>query len=124
MSKTAHHWVKQLQANSKPAYLLIADLIAEDVRLGRLSARFDNAEITGALGKFEAPERVKIIDAPVDPSAPTTPGRLLFVLAGLLGGLFMGIGLTVLAEIFDPRLRRLVDFEKAAGIPVLARYRA
>ena len=39
MSKTAHHWVKQLQANSKPAYLLIADLIAEDVRLGRLSAR-------------------------------------------------------------------------------------
>ncbi len=39
MSKIAHHWVKQLQANSKPAYLLIADLIAEDVRLGRLSAR-------------------------------------------------------------------------------------
>jgi uncharacterized protein involved in exopolysaccharide biosynthesis len=89
-----------------------------------IAKRFDNAEITGALGKFEAPERVKIIDAPVDPSAPTTPGRVLFVLAGLIGGIFMGIGLTVLAEIFDPRLRRLVDFEKAAGIPVLARYRA
>lgn len=89
-----------------------------------IAKRFDNAEITGALGKFEAPERVKIIDAPVDPSAPTTPGRLLFVLAGFVGGIFMGIGLAVLAEIFDPRLRRLVDFEKAAGIPVLARYRA
>lgn len=89
-----------------------------------VAKRFDNAEITGALGKFEAPERVKVIDPPIDPTAPVTPGRILFMLAGILGGIFMGAGLATVAELFDARLRRAVDFEKLAGVPVLARYRA
>ena len=89
-----------------------------------VAKRFDNAEITGALGKFEAPERVKVIDPPVDPTAPVTPGRMLFLLAGIIGGMFMGAGLATVAEILDSRLRRMIDFEKLAGVPVLARYRA
>lgn len=89
-----------------------------------VAKRFDNAEITGALGKFEAPERVKVIDPPVDPTAPVTPGRILFLLAGIIGGMFMGAGLATVAEILDSRLRRMVDFETLAGVPVLARYRA
>ncbi|MCP4637076.1 MAG: PLP-dependent aminotransferase family protein [Methyloversatilis sp.] len=39
MDKTAQHWLKRIRASNKPAYLLIADLIAEDVRSGRLSPR-------------------------------------------------------------------------------------
>jgi DNA-binding transcriptional MocR family regulator len=39
MTKTTQHWRKRLAASDRPAYLLIADLIAEDVRDGRLSAR-------------------------------------------------------------------------------------
>ena len=89
-----------------------------------IAKRFDNAEITGALGKFEAPERVKIIDMPIDPTSPVTPGRVLFLLAGILGGLFMGASLAAVAEILDSRLRRVIDFERLAGVPVLARYRA
>lgn len=89
-----------------------------------IAKRFDNAEITGALGKFEAPERVKIIDPPVDPVAPTTPGRILFLLAGILGGIFMGIGLATAAEILDTRLRRIEEFEDVAKVPVIARFRA
>ncbi len=89
-----------------------------------IAKRFDNAEITGALGKFEAPERVKIIDPPVDPVAPTTPGRILFLLAGILGGVFMGAGLATVAEILDTRLRRIEEFEKVANVPVIARFRA
>lgn len=88
-----------------------------------IAKRFDNAEITGALGKFEAPERVKIIDMPIDPTSPVTPGRTLFLLAGILGGLLMGAGLAAAAEILDARLRRVIDFEKLAGVPVLARCR-
>lgn len=33
------HWRKQLRASAKPAYLLLADLIADDIRTGRLGAR-------------------------------------------------------------------------------------
>lgn len=39
MPKTLQHWRKRLDASERPAYLLIADLIAEDVREGRLGAR-------------------------------------------------------------------------------------
>ena len=39
MTKLTQHWQKRLEANPKPAYLLLADLIAEDIRTGRLSAR-------------------------------------------------------------------------------------
>jgi DNA-binding transcriptional MocR family regulator len=33
------HWRRQLRASAKPAYLLLADLIADDIRTGRLSVR-------------------------------------------------------------------------------------
>jgi len=39
MNKTTQHWQKHLDASSKPAYLMLADLIADDIRTGRLSAR-------------------------------------------------------------------------------------
>ncbi len=39
MSKTLHHWRRRLAASDQPAYLLIADLIAEDLACGRLAAR-------------------------------------------------------------------------------------
>lgn len=39
MTTLAHHWLRKLAATGKPAYQGIADLIAEDVRSGRLSAR-------------------------------------------------------------------------------------
>lgn len=39
MNTITHHWRKQLRTSAKPAYLLLADLIAEDIRSGRLSVR-------------------------------------------------------------------------------------
>jgi DNA-binding transcriptional MocR family regulator len=39
MSNLTHHWIKRLAEDNKPAYLLIADLIEEDLANGRLRAR-------------------------------------------------------------------------------------
>jgi DNA-binding transcriptional MocR family regulator len=39
MNKTPGHWIKKLHRSDKPAYLAMADLIAEDIRTGRLVAR-------------------------------------------------------------------------------------
>lgn len=39
MSKSVLHWQKKLARSDRPAYLLMAELIAEDVRSGRLVAR-------------------------------------------------------------------------------------
>lgn len=39
MSKPTQHWRRRIKASDQPAYRLIADLIAEDLRTGRLAAR-------------------------------------------------------------------------------------
>ncbi len=88
-----------------------------------LAKRYEMARVTGALGRFEAPERIKIIEAAGDPSAPSSPPRSVFVLAALAGGLLLGIALTAVSELIDPTLRHASDFAAAASVPVLARLR-
>ncbi len=39
VNKLSAHWLRRLEADDRPAYLLIAELIADDVRTGRLNAR-------------------------------------------------------------------------------------
>lgn len=39
VNKLTHHWLRRLEVGDRPAYLLIAELIAEDVRTGRLVPR-------------------------------------------------------------------------------------
>ncbi len=39
MHKLPHHWVRPVAQGGKPAYLLVADLIEEDLRTGRLMPR-------------------------------------------------------------------------------------
>jgi len=85
-----------------------------------LAKRYETARLTGSLGRYESPEHIKIIDAPQTPTSPITPGRLLFVIGGLLGGILMGIGLAVVFEVLDPRLRRPEEFEDVAGVTMLA----
>ncbi len=86
-----------------------------------LSKRFEMARVTGALGKFEAPERIKMIDPPEEPTSPTGPGVFLFMLAGLIGGMGMGGALAFMAELFDQRIRLNSIFTYVSGVPVIAR---
>jgi DNA-binding transcriptional MocR family regulator len=39
MTRTPAHWIKKLQKSDKAAYIAMADLIAEDIRTGRLNNR-------------------------------------------------------------------------------------
>lgn len=103
--------------------------LEEAIRLAQesydsVAKRFDNAAITGALGEFEAPERIKVIDRPADPVAPVTPGTLLYAVAGILAGLLGGIGLAIAFEILDTRLRGRGEFETVAKVPVIGRFAA
>ncbi len=86
-----------------------------------LLERFEMAQVTGSLGKFEQSKRVKIIDRPFNPSAPANPHVALFVIAGLIGGIFLGIGFAVLKEITDTTIRYKKTFESIANLPVITR---
>lgn len=86
-----------------------------------LRRRFEQARVTADLAQEQAPERIKVIDRPVQPSAPTRPMPILFAIAGLLAGIALGGGLAALLEIADTSVRRIRDLEKMTGLPVLAR---
>lgn len=87
----------------------------------KLMQRYEMARVTGALGRFEAPERVKIIDAPQDPHLPDTPGRIVFILGGIIGGIVMGIGLATITEILDPTVRSARELAHRLELPLLSR---
>lgn len=83
--------------------------------------RYDSATTSRMLGLFEAPERIKVIDAPQDPTIPTTPPKIIFVIAGIFAGIALGIGLAVVAEMLDQRVRSTSDFVALARVPVISR---
>ena len=87
----------------------------------QLRSRFERARVTADLARQQAPERIKVIDRPYEPSAPTKPMTMIFALAGLAAGLALGIGLAALLDLMDSTLRRIREAERVTGVPVLAR---
>ena len=86
-----------------------------------LLLRNEKARITGSLGIFEQDKRVKVIDRPFTPTAPSNLPVSLFGVAGLLGGILLGCGLALLFELSDTTLRRRDHLEALTGVPVLSR---
>lgn len=86
-----------------------------------LLERYEMARLTGSLGIFEREKRIKLIDRPYTPSGPTNMPPILFAIAGLFGGLFLGMGLAVIAEITDSSIRRRDQLETLADAPVITR---
>ena len=82
--------------------------------------RYQRASTTKAGGILNAPERIKLIDAPRDPEFPTASGVRIAIL-GLLASILLGLGLAVGAELLDPRMRTAEDMEEATGLPLIAR---
>ena len=86
-----------------------------------LLQRYEMARITGSLGIFEQEKRVKVIDRPFTPSAPTNLPPIVFVIAGFFGGLFLGGGIALVLELSDNTIRRRESLEALTKVPVLTR---
>jgi polysaccharide chain length determinant protein (PEP-CTERM system associated) len=83
--------------------------------------RYEMAKITGSLGRFEEGSRIKIIDEPYTPFGPSNIPSIVFIIAGLVGGLFFGTGLAIIAEIMDTSIRRIDQLHLICQAPVLSR---
>jgi polysaccharide chain length determinant protein (PEP-CTERM system associated) len=83
--------------------------------------RFEKANITASLGVFEQDKRVKIIDRPFTPNAPTNKPLLLFIISGVIGGLFFGCGLALILEVSDSRIRTQAQLKTLTNAPLLSR---
>jgi len=97
------------------------DLKVKRALYEELLQRHEMARVTGSLGLFEQEKRVKIIDRPFTPTAPSNLPLVLFVIAGVFGGLFLGAGMALLFELGDNSIRRRDQLEALTGAPVLTR---
>jgi capsular polysaccharide biosynthesis protein len=77
--------------------------------------------VTGALGRSEESERVKLIDRPFTPTSPSGHPLSMFVAAGIVGGIALGIGLAVAAGFLDTTLWRRDSLCALTNAPFLAR---
>ena len=87
----------------------------------QLLERYEMAKVTGQLGRFEEPDKLKIIARPSVPSQPLNwPWWLNFTM-GIFVGLGLGLSLVCAVQLLDTRLyqnRQIVRLTKA---PVLIR---
>ena len=81
--------------------------------------RYEMAKLTGSLGVFEHSKRVKIIDLPYTPSGTANMPLSLYLIIGLVAGVAVGLGLTILLECTDNRIYQASTLTTLCNAPVL-----
>ncbi len=105
-------------------------LIQEELRLedeckltreiyDKLCMKLEEARVTCAVEIEQQTSRFSIVEPARVPLTYYKPKRLLFALAGILGGILLGLTLIFLLEITDPRLIRPGELTRSTGIPLL-----
>ena len=62
----------------------------------------------------------KVVDPAVIPSKPSSPSYVVNVMVGFLVGLILSVGLIIMQEMFDIKIRTDEDIAQVCGHPVLA----
>ena len=73
------------------------------------------------IGSALARPNVRVVVQPEIPLEPTEPRRVLYSLAAVLFSLLLGVGLSLLIELMDTRLRTPTQVVRQVGVPMLAR---
>lgn len=85
-----------------------------------LLAKGEDAKVAYNLERRQMGEQFRIIDQARLPERPFSPNRLFINLAGILGGLLVGLGLVALIEVRDTSMRSDDDVVATLSLPVLA----
>lgn len=128
LSETSEDLMERVSAKS-PANTVLIDLKVTDPDPAR-SAEIANT--TSAVfadvvsNELEAPTegsparvRVDIIRPATVPASPVSPNLMKNLLLGVLGGLGIGIGLAILREVLDTKVRSKEDIEAVTGLPIV-----
>jgi uncharacterized protein involved in exopolysaccharide biosynthesis len=85
-----------------------------------LLAKKEDSNISANLERRQIGEQFKILDPARMPERPSSPNRPRLHALGLAGGLAIGLGLAVLIEYLDKRLKSEADVKAALNLMVLA----
>ncbi len=86
-----------------------------------LASRHQLAEVTGALGKFEESDRVKMIDPPFEPTRPSNYPIILYIIAGVFTGGLLGCGMGAILEVADTRIYTTDKLASILDTPIIGR---
>ncbi|KHT62358.1 sugar transporter [Photobacterium gaetbulicola] len=87
----------------------------------QLLERYEMAKVTGQLGRFEEPDKLKIIARPSVPNQPLNwPWWLNFTM-GIVVGFGLGLSLVCAVQLLDTRLYQSQQIVRLAKAPVLIR---
>ncbi len=78
------------------------------------------AEISHALEVRQKGERFEVLDSAITPDKPSSPNRILISLAGLIGGVFLGLALAAVAEVNDEAVQTESEAAEILRTPILA----
>ena len=113
--------VRNFGEHEKEITNLERDIIVKRKIYEDLASRHQLAEVTGALGKFEESDRVKMIDPPFEPTKPSNYPLILYIFAGLVAGGFLGVSLGTVLAIVDTRIYTAEKMVSILGAPVIGR---
>jgi uncharacterized protein involved in exopolysaccharide biosynthesis len=86
-----------------------------------LLERYEKAQITRSLGEFEAKDRIKVIDKPFNPIRPLNLPLAIFIIFGVVGGIFTGISFAIINELMNNKLYTIEQIELITKVKVIAR---
>lgn len=84
-----------------------------------LLARYEDSVVSRSLAGYESSSRIRVIDSAREPAKPPQHPMPLVVVAGLLGGIALGLLLVLLLEVLDPTVRSPQEATRIVGAPVL-----
>ncbi|MBA3455898.1 MAG: hypothetical protein H0T42_22565 [Deltaproteobacteria bacterium] len=113
---TSTNWVVKLETEHAN---LRRDVNEQRERVESLAASVFRAQIDASQKAAEQGGRLSIVDPAFKPVRPSGPGKTIFLLAGMVLFLSLGLGMAVGLAVIDDRLYRRSDLDYL-GIPVLA----
>lgn len=78
------------------------------------------AETGSMIESLSQGQRISVVEQAVPPQSPSSPNRPVVAIAGFAGGMFLAMGIALLLELLNRKIRRPEDIEKALGIEVFA----
>ena len=83
--------------------------------------RHEMAKVTGELGRFEEPEKIKIIDRAFTPIRASNMPFAVFVVLGMVIGLVVGCAIAIIAEVLDDTIWHESQISAIAKLDVICR---
>ena len=111
--------IESAPANEQQYAQLIQDVGIAKQRYEEFAKKRDLSETAQALEARKAGENLEVLDPASLPEEPTEPNRLMIALAGLGGGLVLGVFVAGAKEMKDTSLKNLKDVRAYTNLPVL-----